>query len=705
MQFSTLPFGQRLSFWGSLLIKSVTGVIVLILVSHAALAAEMESPVPSVPGAICDDYMFQRRVWMVLAGRNPDVDDVLQLQSTSRPLDRAALVDRLLAAPEFGKVWGRWFSILTGCEEEPLSVAAFAMRVPRERVFWLWQSWIQDGLNNDRSCGDLVHDLLSADSRADGESLKQYEQRHKRVIAALLKYENAVPELGLNNDLFWKTNRSPIQNAELVARQLMGVRLECARCHQHPFADWSIQDHADFSAIFQRTVYAELPLTFVDKTRWIFRGMGIAALFSAILGWLVVSWDRQRRIRLALAALLMLSANLAATLYVLVNWLHVLQGSTAGKTPSLIVRLVTKTHGHWLVPISLIAAATVLFILSARFLRRVSVRAWRLVYAGGTAIVGAVLTLVAIDTVFMTSIGTEPLPVSMVTVLKEKVLQGVGLGGRGQQVREVYDDTNGNYVQIGRPRPLGGPAFKDDALSRPRRQFANWLLEEPAHQFDRNLVNRVAQRVFNQAFVTPVDNFLPDSVPRDGSWFLELTKGFRQQNRSLKWLLRTMLLSDRFQATDTTSDSLVYHPRALHGEEIIATLNQLSSVRISLADKWTPTPADPWTCGTEAPNRGELGDRLLAGANRSDSELDVPLQNVAILLIDPSFQDVLTRISLDASPLQTGSAEKLKGLAVGVLGRPLQPAEESFLFPEETLLKAEELLWALVNSQSFLILK
>ncbi len=673
--------------------------------SHAASADEMASTIPPVPGAVCDDFIFQRRVWLVLAGRNPPVDDVLRPQSTSSPLDRAALVDRLLAAPEFGKVWGRWFAMLTGCEEEPLSAAGFAMRVPRERVFWLWQSWIQDGLNKDRSCGDLVHDLLSADSRADGESLKQYEHRHHRVIAALMKYENAVPELGLNNDLFWKTNRSPIQNAELVARQLLGVRLECARCHQHPFADWSMEDHADFSAIFQRTVYAELPLTSVDKIRLIFTVMGTAALFSAVLGWLVVTWDRQRRIRLALAGLLVLSASLATTSYVLINWLHVLQGSTAGNKQSLMIQLVTQTHGHWLVPVSLVAAGMVLFVLSARCLRRVSVRAWRLSFAGGAAIVGAVLTLVAIDIVFMTVTATERLPVSMVTVLKDEVLHRVGLGGRGQQVREVYDDTNGNYVRIGRPRPLGGPALTDHALSNPRRQFADWLMDEPAYQFDRNLVNRVAQRVFNQAFVTPVDNFLPDSVPRDESWFRQLTTDFRHHNRSLKWLLRTMLLSDRFQATATTSDSLVFNHRALRGEEIIATLNQLSSVQISLAEKWTPTPADPWTCGTESPNREELGDRLLAGASRSESELDVPLQNVALLLIDPLFQDVLNRISLDASAQQADTTEKLTRLAVGVLGRPLRPAEERFLFPEEALLEAEDLLWALVNSQSFLILE
>jgi hypothetical protein len=120
-----------------------------------------ERSTPTTPGAICDDDLFHRRASVVLTGRTPSVAAIENRPTKDGRLDRERLVDKLLQSEHFARAWGRWLAKLTGCQEEPLSSAAFAMKVPRPRVFWFWQSSIQADLHQDRSYTEIVHDLIS----------------------------------------------------------------------------------------------------------------------------------------------------------------------------------------------------------------------------------------------------------------------------------------------------------------------------------------------------------------------------------------------------------------------------------------------------------------------------------------------------------------------------------------------------------------
>ena len=112
-----------------------------------------------------DDVQFARRASVVLTGRTPSRDLTASIAEGNASLNREHLVDELLSSSNYSESWGRWLAILTGCEEEPLSTAAFAMKVPRERIFWLWQTWTQEQLRHDKPFTKIIHEIIAADSR------------------------------------------------------------------------------------------------------------------------------------------------------------------------------------------------------------------------------------------------------------------------------------------------------------------------------------------------------------------------------------------------------------------------------------------------------------------------------------------------------------------------------------------------------------
>jgi hypothetical protein len=181
----------------------------------AAVAEEWQQAKIS-PEAPADDATFLRRAWLDLAGRVPPADQARAFLEDRGADKRARLVDRLLASDQFADYWGGvWAQRLTG--KRLLKQDHYDGRVLRE--------YLRQSLAANRSYQDIVSDLLTAAGPSDSNGPANF----------LLRYE-----------------AKPTDLAGAVGKQFLGITLQCAQCHDHPFAKWKKDDFWGVAAFFGR---------------------------------------------------------------------------------------------------------------------------------------------------------------------------------------------------------------------------------------------------------------------------------------------------------------------------------------------------------------------------------------------------------------------------------------------------------------------
>lgn len=174
---------------------------------------ETNAITPTIPA---DDSELLRRVYLDLAGRTPSVSEVRAFEN-DRSTDRyEKLVDRLLSsadhASHLATVW-RTFLIPEGVDLTAFGgVEAF-------------DKWLADRFASGDSYDDIVRSLLLADGRL--------------VRSGPLLFYSAA-------------KLDPDQLASRTARVFLGMRLECAQCHDHPFEPWTQDEFWGFAAFFAR---------------------------------------------------------------------------------------------------------------------------------------------------------------------------------------------------------------------------------------------------------------------------------------------------------------------------------------------------------------------------------------------------------------------------------------------------------------------
>ena len=176
------------------------------------------------PAAAADDAEFLRRVFLDLVGRIPSAGEARQWLDEA-PLDRQPLIDELLASPAHATRVARLFtaSLLPEASSEYESrLLASTLSV------WLRRQYVAG-----QPYDVLVRDLLTASIGSDGATSPP----------PLDPIQQAGP-LGF----FFAKGGLPHEIAAAAARSFLGVRLDCAQCHDHPFADWRREQFWELTA-------------------------------------------------------------------------------------------------------------------------------------------------------------------------------------------------------------------------------------------------------------------------------------------------------------------------------------------------------------------------------------------------------------------------------------------------------------------------
>ena len=166
---------------------------------------------PSDPSS---DSKYMRRVYLDIAGRLPSTQEVREFLSSTEENKRARLVDHLLELPEFGDHWAnKWADLL---RPNPYRVGIKAVLN--------YDAWIRASFRQNKPYDQFVRDLITARGST---------------------WRNGAATL-------FRDRRSPDELTPLVSQLFLGIRLECAKCHHHPFEKWGQTDFFSFAAYFAR---------------------------------------------------------------------------------------------------------------------------------------------------------------------------------------------------------------------------------------------------------------------------------------------------------------------------------------------------------------------------------------------------------------------------------------------------------------------
>jgi hypothetical protein len=176
-----------------------------------------EVKVPASPQA--DDAEFLRRACLDIAGRIPTADRAAAFLDSTDPDKRRKLIDELLASPEFGRhLADLWRPLLA-----PRDPANTKPQVDR------FSPWLADQFNRNRGWDRIAADLLGATGDVKDRPETTFLMTHA---------ENAQPKADML--------------AAAAGRAFLGVQLQCAECHDHPFASWKQADFWGVAAFFSK---------------------------------------------------------------------------------------------------------------------------------------------------------------------------------------------------------------------------------------------------------------------------------------------------------------------------------------------------------------------------------------------------------------------------------------------------------------------
>ena len=209
-----------------------------------------------VPSDLAPDAEFLRRVYIDTIGCLPSPEEVRAFLASKDPNKRAKKIDELLAHPMHAALWATKFCDITGNDTLSLEQPV----ILKSKRSQMWHDWFRKRLAENRPYDQIVKGVLGATSREGKQPSEWLKQTRKIDDAALngLDYPYAERE---TLDLFWRRQQQvPIEQwGEKTAAAFLGIRLECAQCHKHPFDRWSQAEYRAYANIFGQVAFGVQP--------------------------------------------------------------------------------------------------------------------------------------------------------------------------------------------------------------------------------------------------------------------------------------------------------------------------------------------------------------------------------------------------------------------------------------------------------------
>lgn len=203
----------------------------------AALEKQQLSPSPAA-----DRRTLIRRASFDLIGLPPTPDEVARFVDDPAPDAYAQLIERLLASPQYGERWGRYWLDLARYTDKPASWDSAVAQA------WLYRDWVVRALNDDLPYDEFVRRQLAADLTGVSAPPDLAALGFLGLSPTLWK------ELKLDHQVIKVTVAEEWEERiDAVGRTFLGLSLACARCHDHKFDPISNEDYYALAGVMAGT--------------------------------------------------------------------------------------------------------------------------------------------------------------------------------------------------------------------------------------------------------------------------------------------------------------------------------------------------------------------------------------------------------------------------------------------------------------------
>lgn len=174
------------------------------------------------PSELCDDETFLRRITLDLAARAPTVDEYKDFMADTKATKREQKIDDLLADDAFADlwttIWAEQLRVMGG------NYAPVGTHIKAADAFY---EWIRTQLRNDRPLNEFVSEMVSA----SGSNLINGPANMYTMLVHGPRFQ-------------------PKSFAADFSQVFLGVQIQCAECHNHPFDRWTMDDYYSFVSFF-----------------------------------------------------------------------------------------------------------------------------------------------------------------------------------------------------------------------------------------------------------------------------------------------------------------------------------------------------------------------------------------------------------------------------------------------------------------------
>jgi hypothetical protein len=169
----------------------------------------------------CSDSEFLRRVYLDVIGILPTLEETDAFLANSDPAKRSQLIDRLLERPEYARFWAvKWGDLLKMTNKK---IGADGL--------YKYHRWVEDSIRKNIPYDRFARELLTS----SGSTLENPAANFYRAAVDM-------------NDC-----------VETISQVFLGSRLQCAKCHNHPFERWTQDNYYGMGAFFERVRRTNTP--------------------------------------------------------------------------------------------------------------------------------------------------------------------------------------------------------------------------------------------------------------------------------------------------------------------------------------------------------------------------------------------------------------------------------------------------------------